>query len=140
MVNSMFIQPQAVNQRDASKGYVAKFDNLQEAMGYLKAVDTVETAVALDPLVQLASFGPLDSAQGAVLGQISADALHAQGFNSSVNGSNAHGTEWTLNGPAGMVSFHDGPNGMAATVADASGFRQVAISSQGNGILYQEFT
>lgn len=138
MVNSMYIQPQAVTPRDARQGYGARFDNLQEAMGYLKAVDTVETAMALDPLVQLASFGPLDSPEGAVLGQVSAQALSAQGFDSVVNGTNARGTDWTLEGPAGIVSFTEGKNGTAAVVVDGSGFRSVAITPGANGILYQE--
>jgi hypothetical protein len=135
----MMIQPQAVNPRDARQGYVARFDNLQEAMGYLKAVDTLETAMSLDPLVQVATLGPLHSPEGAVLGHTTAQVLHHEGFDVAVNGTNRNGTDWTIEGPAGIVSFTENKNGMAAVVVDGSGFRSVAVSPRGGGILYQEF-
>ncbi len=138
--NSMFIQPQPVNARDANRGFIAKFDNLQEAMGYLKAVDTIEQAAQLDPLVQLASFGPLDnSREGAVLGDVSSRALARMGYDSAAMTVPASGgIDWTVQGPAGIVSFTEGPNGTAAVVADRSGLRSVAISPASNGILYEE--
>lgn len=135
----MEIRPQAVNARDAHKGYLAKFDNLQEAMGYLKAVDTLETAMTLDPLVQLSTLGPLHSPEGAMLGQATSEVLGHEGFDVAINNTNQHGTDWTVEGPAGIVSFTQNQNGMCAIVVDGSGFRQAAISPRGNGIFYQEY-
>lgn len=140
MVNAMLIQSQPITPRDRAQGYTAKFDNMQEAMGYLKAVDTMETALALDPHVQVASFGPLDGTPaGTVLGNVSAQVLAEQGFDTAVNNTGSRGVEWALSGRAGSVSFSDDARGMSATVADGRGVRHAAISPQQNGILYMEF-
>ncbi|MEW6277647.1 MAG: hypothetical protein AB1758_03410 [Candidatus Eremiobacterota bacterium] len=136
MNTSIWIQPQPVNATDARRGYVARFDNLQEAMGFLKAGDTVDLAAELDPVVVTAGAAMATSPRE---GASFAGLLAEHGFNSGRFSLTDDGHEWTLNGPAGLISFQNGADGIAAVVADERGTRMVAISSQNHGILYQEF-
>lgn len=140
MVTPRLIQSQPLTPRDRSQGVTAKFDNLQDAMCHLKGVDVLETALSLDPHVQVASFGPLDGTPtGAVLGRVSAQVLADQGYDTAINNTGAKGVEWAISGPAGAVSFSDDARGVSATVVDGNGARHAAVSPGKNGILYMEF-